>query len=66
MDPEYIDSLNLPSDADSIGIPLASAIFTGFLFLFIHLALHILIFIFFKKINKKHLLYFYLYKILYL
>lgn len=45
-DEEYVKSLNLPPDGDSLGIPIAGAFIVSFLFAIIHLVLHIIIFIF--------------------
>ncbi|TXK80674.1 hypothetical protein [Paenibacillus sp. N3.4] len=51
MDDEFVESLHLPSDADSVGIPILGAFIVSIIFLIIHVILHILLFIF-SRISK--------------
>lgn len=46
MDKEYIESLNLPQDGDSLGIAVVAGMIVSFFFAVLHVFLHIIILIF--------------------
>jgi hypothetical protein len=44
--PEFVNSLGLPPEADSLGIPISGAVFLSFQLVFINLVIHFLMLIF--------------------